>query len=153
MMMNKLHPSASGVEAMQNKTGFETHPARNLYFFESAIPPSELNGKHILLRFIHKGWSYEGVFQIDAWSHPTLKHLSAMSARAYTYSGNQGTYHSIRFDAPRASKVGRAKRTDYDFKANLGQLESMQQVPAIYAAVCQEFEKMAQRLKTRRWAG
>ena len=101
---------------METKTGFESHPVSNLYFFESPIPPSELDGKGILLRFTHNGRSYEGVFEIDAWPHPTLAHFSAMSARAYTYSGLQVTYHAIKFDSSRASKIRRVKP---DFVNNL----------------------------------
>jgi hypothetical protein len=134
---------------METKTGFESHPVSNLYFFESAIPPSQLDGKGILLRFTHNSRSYEGVFEIDAWPHPTLTQFSAMSARAYTYSGLQVTYHAIKFDSSRASKIRRVKHEHYDFEADFGQLEPMQQVPAIYEAVCKEFEKTARRFKVR----
>lgn len=65
-----------------------------------------------------------------------------MSARAYTYPPAQIKYYAIKFDSSRASKIRRVKHERYDFEADLGQLQPMQQVP-VYEAVCKEFEKSA----------
>lgn len=134
---------------METETGFVSHPLHNVYFFESPIPKEELNDKNIFLRFTHEGRIREGIFKMSAWSPPTLPKFTALTARAHGFSGPSITYHALKFDSARASKIRRTSNQDYNFEADLGQLQPMCQVSAVFDAVCKEFERGLERFMLR----
>jgi hypothetical protein len=123
--------------------GFESRPLHNVCFFELSFAVEVLNGKKIHLHYHLGGKCYDGVFTMRAWSHPRLNGFLALKAHGDGWSDplhTVRTVYVITFDSNRANKIHSVTHKDYEFEAELGDLQSLQQVPHILDAVRADFD-------------
>jgi hypothetical protein len=124
--------------------GFESHPLHDLYFFELSFVFEVLNGKKVHLHYRHGGENYDGVFTMRAWPHPRLSGFLALKAQGDGWgdaSHTVRTVYTVTFDSNRANKIHSATHKDYEFEADLGDLQPLQQVPHIWDAVRADFDR------------
>lgn len=129
--------------------GFESHPLHDLYFFELSFAVEVVNGKKTLLHYRHGGRSYDGVFTMRAWPHPRLNGYLALNAHGDGWSDSSHTVrtvYTITFDSNRANKIRSSIREGYEFEADLGELEPLQQVPNIWDAVKADFDREVEKI-------
>ena len=109
--------------------GFELRPLHNVCFFELSLAVKVLNEKKIHLLYRLCGRSYDGVFSMRAGSHPRLKSFLAPKAHCEGWSDFLNTAPAkITFDSNRANKIQSVIHKDYEFEADLGDLQPLTQV-------------------------
>lgn len=124
--------------------GFESHSLHNVCFFELSFAVAVLNGKKIHLHYHLGGKCYDGIFTMRAWSHPRLNGFLALNAHGDGWSDSSHTVRTVYkviFDSNRANKIQRVTHKDYEFEADLGDLQPLQQVPHIWDAVRADFDQ------------
>jgi len=121
--------------------GFESHPLHDLYFFELSFAPDVLHGKKIHLQYSCGGRRYDGVFTMRAWAHPRLSGFLAVKAQGHGWSDSLPTVYTVTFDSYRANKIRMATHEGYEFEADLGELQPLQQVSHIWDAVRADFDR------------
>ena len=100
-----------------------------------------LNHKKIHLQYCEAGSRYVGIFTIHALSHPRLSNFLALRAQGEGRINSVPTLFTITFDSYRANKISKATNDSYEFEADLGELQPLQQVSHIWDAVKAEFDR------------
>lgn len=72
------------------------------------------------------------------WAHPRMPGFLALKAQGDGRSNSLPTVYTVTFDLARAQRI---RRVTVEFEADLGDLQPLKQVPQIWGAVREDFDR------------